>query len=183
MNGKFTGLSIYMEALEKAENDKMSKGANAGDIHQFLCYVQQKNLDGGRNIDFTWRRLCGFDSKTNRAKKQWHVSDLVNVNLKRSGIYVLLGKSKRNSVKYVKFLTKLNNAKTEELKLQMWGSVAKGECVTMDHAISLVVKGDGQKILYDNGFRDNQKEFSIGAIAGRMEDIKLCYVLDLHEVV
>ena len=50
----------------------------------------------------------------------------------------------------------------------------------MDHAISLVVKADGQKILYDNGFRENQKEFSIDAIAGRMKDIKLCYVLDLH---
>ena len=53
----------------------------------------------------------------------------------------------------------------------------------MDHAISVVVKADGQKIPYDNGFRDNEKEFSIDAVAGRMEDTKLCYVLDLHKVV
>ena len=46
-----------------------------------------------------------------------------------------------------------------------------------------VLRQMGRKILYDNGFRENQKEFSIGTIAGRMEDIKLCYVLDLHEVV
>ena len=65
----------------------------------------------------------------------------------------------------------------------MWGLVAKAERVTMDRAISLCVKADGQKILYDKGFRNNQKEFGIGVIAGRMEDIKLCYVLDLHEVV
>ena len=65
----------------------------------------------------------------------------------------------------------------------MCGRVAKGECLTMDHAISLVVKADGRKNLYDNGFRENQKEFSIDAIAGRMKDIKLCHVLDLHEIV
>ena len=53
MNGKFTGLSINMEALEKAEDDKMSKGANTGDIYQFLCYVQQKKLEGGRDFEFT----------------------------------------------------------------------------------------------------------------------------------
>ena len=183
MNGKFTGLSIYMEALEKAKDDKMLKGANSGDIYQFLCFVQQKNLEIGRQIEFTWRRLCGYDSETKRAKKQWHVSDLVNVNLKRVGIYVMLGKSKRKSIKYVKFLYDLKRLKTEDAKLQLWGLVAKGECVKMDHAISVVVKADGQKVLYDNGFRDNEKEFSIDAVAGRMEDIKFCYVLDLHEVV
>ena len=47
---------------------------------------------------------------------------------------------------------KLYDLGTEEAKLQMWGHVAKAECVTMDHAISLCVKADGQKILYDNGF-------------------------------
>ena len=92
-----------MELLEKGKDDKMLKGANSGDIYQFLCYVQQKNLEVGREIEFTWRRLCGYDSETNRTKKQWHVSDLVKVNLKRAGIYVMLGKSKRKSIKYVKF--------------------------------------------------------------------------------
>ena len=71
----------------------------------------------GRDIEFTWRRLCGFDSETNWAKKQWHVSDLVNVNLKRPGIYVMLGKSKRNSDKYVKFLYKLNDLNAEDANL------------------------------------------------------------------
>ena len=103
--------------------------------------------------------------------------------MKRAGIYIMLGKSKRKSIKYVKFLYNLNHLKTENAKLQMWRLVAKGEYLTMDNAVSLVVKADGQKILYDNGFRENQKEFSIDAIVGRMEDIKLCYVLDLHEVV
>ena len=47
--------------------------------------------------------------------------------------------------KYVKFLYKLNDLGKEEAKLQMWGLVAKAECVTMDHAISLCVKADVQK--------------------------------------
>ena len=83
------------------------------------------------------------------------MSNLVKVNLKRTGIYVILGKSKRKSIKYVKFLYNQNHFKTEDAKLRMWGLVAKGECLTMDHAISLVVKADGQKILYDNCFREN----------------------------
>ena len=35
-----------------------------------------------------------YMEETNRAKIQWDMSDLVKVNLKRAGIYVMLGKSK-----------------------------------------------------------------------------------------
>ena len=33
---------IKAVAVREAEDDKMLKGANAGDIYQFLCYVQQR---------------------------------------------------------------------------------------------------------------------------------------------
>ena len=79
-------------------------------------------------------------------------------------------------------LSDIHALKTEGAKLALWGNMAKGVHKVVDHAISLVVKADGQKILYDNGFLKNKKEFSIEAIAGRMEDTKLRYVLDLHDV-
>ena len=49
------------------------------------------------------------------ARLSWHVSDLVNINLKRAGIYVMLGKSKRKSIKYVKFLYNLNRLNCGDL--------------------------------------------------------------------
>ena len=51
------------------------------------------------------------------------MSDLVKVNLKRAGIYVMLGKSKRTSIKNVELLSNMKVLKTEDAKLEMWGRV------------------------------------------------------------
>ena len=56
------------------------------------------------------------------------------------------------STEYVKLLNNMKSLKTEDAKLEMWGKVANGVYFPMDHAISLVVKTDREKMLYDKGF-------------------------------
>ena len=57
------------------------------------------------------------------------MSDLVKVNLKRAGIYVMLGKSKRTSIKNVELLSNMKVLKTEDAKLEMWGRVLPNQLV------------------------------------------------------
>ena len=86
--------------------------------------MQKKNKEVATNIDFVWKRLCGYDTQTYQAKKCWNVRGLVKVNMKKAGLYVMLGKSKRNSVYLLK-------NKSEDEKLDLLSKIA-----TMDHVIS-----------------------------------------------
>ena len=49
MNGKFTGLSIYMEALEKAKDDKMLIEGIFTSFFFFLLHTVEKFRDRERN--------------------------------------------------------------------------------------------------------------------------------------
>ena len=99
--------------------------------------------------------------------------------LSREDIYVFLGRSKRNNEVHAQMMKSMKK-EDEEAQLVCWGKKATGEMVA-DHAIGLVVD-ESQSMLYDNGFTDGSKDFSIENMAGRMIDVSACFVFDLFDL-
>ena len=178
MDGTYDPLELFKDALKDRSEEKVPGEANSRDIYLYFCHVRDKFEKLEKKIGFTWRKVCGYND-AGRAYKLWRVKDLSK--LRKAGTYVIIGKSNGNNDSYLMMLEDMKACNTEEEKIVMWSKFATGEG-TLDHAISLVVAEDGSKMLHDDGFTNGCMEFSIEAIAGRMEDLSICYALNLFEV-
>ena len=169
---------VFFNALDKLPGNRMAKGANAGDLYVFLMEVKRLHLVNGRVISFKLKKQCGIVDGV--VFNDFNVKCGLDKIVIGGGNFLLFGKSKRSTDEYVKFLKELKKMDDEGAMLLKWSKIADG-LRPMDHAIGLKIADNGEKTLFDNGFKSGSKAYSLYNIADRMCDVSLCYAVDLWE--
>ena len=169
---------VFLTALDKLEGDRMTRGANAGDLYTFFAEVKRLHALEGRLVHFKLHKQCGCIDGV--AFNDFNVKCGLLKILDVGGSYLLFGKSKRSSDLYKKFLTTMSKVGDDVVKLEKWSKIADGKR-PKDHAIGIKISNTGVKTLFDNGFTTGSKEFSMYNIADRMCDVSMCYAIDLWE--
>lgn len=98
---------------------------------------------------------------------------------KKGKKFVIFGKSKWATEKQKRKMAKLKKLSEEEILME-YSKTAKG-LSRLDHAVGITVDGSGKAVLIDNGFTKGFKEFSMYNLVDRMDDLCLCYEIDLYE--
>jgi hypothetical protein len=165
-------LDVYKKALGMREDDKGIRGANAGDVMVFFQYVCEQHT-GKRRLAFTVKRV----------KKS--IGNFRMRDVKKSGRYLLLGKSRRVNQAHKGRMKKMEAANSEEEKMKLFGEYEKVK-FRSDHACGVTVDVglNGTKGYIIDGIipRTGVNEYSILNLAKNMYGIKDCYVIDLYEV-
>jgi hypothetical protein len=97
------------------------------------------------------------------------------------GKFVILGRAKKITQKQKKLVRAVKSCEKEEEKLECWRRDAKGDRVPT-HAIGIKVEEGKPTMLIDNGMRAGQKEFTVMELLKRVDDMRVCYELDVYEV-
>ena len=146
-------------------------------MDKMFKYVQELYAAKGRAMSHTCVRIGKNQSKKGEGLKGEDCAKTFN----KPGKFIVLGKAKRNIDDYVKklmrALVKKNMSEVDRLK--KYAIYAKGTKRT-NHAISVVMDEFGGGVLFDNGCEE--KTNIILSIASRMEDISVCYKMDLSIV-
>ena len=176
MFDKHDARKLLKTAMGVEEDDKLKNGVRAEDVSAMFKYVQALYEAEGRQMRFTWVRIG-----KNHAKKGegWKGEDCIKT-FSNPGKFIVLGKAKKNNKDYAKIMKALSKKKLSEVeRSKKFALYAKGT-KKINHAISVVIYELGGGVLFDNGC--GEKEYSIVSIASRMEDISVCYRMDLSIV-
>lgn len=165
-------LDVYRKALGMRDEDKGIRGANAGDVMEFFQYVCSRHI-GEKKLKYVVKRV-------KRGGVNFRIRDV-----KESGKYLMLGKSRRVNVAHKSKMKKMEAASSEEEKMKIFSTYEK-EKFRSDHACGVTVEVgvDGMKGYIIDGIipRTGVIEFSMLNLAKNMYGIKECYVIDLCEV-
>jgi hypothetical protein len=179
IGGKIDARHMMKESMGVLMTDKLLRGINATDVTNFLELVVEKNRLRGKRVKYVWRRV---GRNYGAGGKGWSVSKLKKSVLDvKVGKFVILARAKKNSQRQEKLVRAVKSCETEEEKLECWGRYAKGDGVPT-HAIGIKVEEGKPTMLIDNGMTHGQKTFSVMELLKRVDDMRTCYELDLHEV-
>jgi hypothetical protein len=179
IGGKVDARHVMKEAMGVLMTDKLLRGISATDVTNFLELVVEKNRLRGKRVKFVWKRL---GRNHGAGGKGWNVSTLKKSVLDvKVGKFVILARAKRNTQRHEKLVRAVKSCETEKEKLECWGRYAKGDGVPT-HAIGIKVEEGKPTMLIDNGMRAGQKEFTVMELLKRVDDMRVCYELDVYEV-
>ena len=176
MNGRDDPRSVLKTAMGLQDNDKLHYGVRSQDVLSFFNHVVAKHAAEGTTVEYEWVRI----GKSRSAKGGgWSGKDCV-ATFRNAGCYIVLGKAKMNNRLYIAIMKSLSRLKTEEERLERYALHARG-VKRIGHAVSVFVDEAGHGILIDNG-SSGIKPYCILSMASRMEDVSVCYKMDLRIV-
>ena len=176
MNGELDARKLLKTAMGLEMNDELKYGVKADDILAMFKYLQELYAARGRTMVFQWVRIGKNHSHKGEG---WSGKD-IEKTFRKKGTYIVLGRAKRTGQDHEKRMRALSKKSMSEVdRANKFAMFAKGT-KTNDHAISIVVDEVGGGFLYDNGCKE--KTYCIVSIASRMEDVSVCYKMDLKFV-
>lgn len=175
MNGRDDPRSVLKTAMGLQDDDKLHYGVRSQDVLSMFNHVVAKHAAEGTIVEYEWRRI----GKNHSTKGEgWNGKDCV-ATFRIAGCYIVLGKAKRNNRLHIALMKSLFRLGTEEERLERYALHARG-LKRIGHAVCVAVEEDGDGILIDNG--SEIKPYCILSMASRMEDVSVCYKMDLRIV-
>ena len=177
MFDKHDARTLLTIAMGVALDDELKHGVRAEDVLDMFKYVQELYAAEGTTMKYTWVRIGKNQSKKGSG---WKGADCAKT-FSRIGKFVVLGAAKKNDDRHGKLMKAMSKKSMSEIeRAGKYGIYAKGT-KTINHAISIVIDDEfGRGMMFDNGCED--KKYSILSIASRMEDVSVCYKMDLNIV-
>lgn len=177
MCDKHDARTLLKTAMGVALDDELKHGVRAVDVLAMFKYVQDLYTAEGRTMTYTWVRIGKNQSMKGSG---WKGADCAKT-FSRPGKFVVLGAAKKNDDRHGKLMRAMSKRSVSEVeRAKKYGIYAKG-IKTINHAISIVIDDEfGRGMMFDNGCEE--KTYSILNIASRMEDVSVCYKMDLNIV-